>query len=99
MRPTTEVLPRPLAIDRDRFILRQVGDDLGFIVLANAPEVRDGLVAAPNLTINLLVAVDDLAHFGFDLWQIIQREGLVACEVIIEAVLDRGPDGHLRSRK
>ena len=59
----------------------------------------DGFVAVPNLTNDLEVAVDDLFHALFDRHQIIQAERRIACEVVVEAVLDGRTDGYLRARK
>ncbi len=53
--------------------------------------------AVPHLAADLLVAVDDLAHALLDRRQVVQRERLVAGEVVVEAVLDVGADGHLRA--
>ena len=44
------------------------------------------------------VLLDDLAHLRLDRRQVVGREGLVAREVVIEAVLDDRTDGHLRAR-
>src|SRR5262249_41803903 len=43
------------------------------------------------------IASHDLAHLRFDLGQILGRERLVACEVVIEAILDDWADGDLRA--
>ena len=48
--------------------------------------------------VNGCVAPDDLAHLRFDLRQVLGGERLVAEEVVVEAVLDHRPDGHLRAR-
>ena len=55
----------------------------------------DGLVAVPDLAHDLLVAIDDLLHALFDLGQIVQTEGRVAGEVVVEAVLDGRTDRDL----
>ena len=95
VRAQAQVLPGPLPVDADLFGLGQVLDDLGLVGLANAPEVLDGLVAVPDIPADRLVAFDDLAHLGFDLFEVVEAEGLVPGEVVIEAVLDGRADGHL----
>src|SRR3546814_8294115 len=68
---------------------------LGLEGLAMLLEVAHRLVAGPDLAGDLLVAVDDLAHAGFDLIEIRRGERLVPGEVVIEAVLDRRAEGDL----
>jgi hypothetical protein len=97
VRPPAEVFPRPLAINRDGLALGQILNDLRLVGFADALEVGDGFVAVPDLALDLLIAVNDFAHLGFDLGQIVQGEGFGAGEVVIEAVLDGGADGHLRA--
>jgi hypothetical protein len=59
-------------------------------------EAGDGLVARQDLAADLLVAIDDLGHPLLDLREVVRREGLVAGEVVIEAVLDGRADRDLR---
>ncbi len=86
-------------IDRDRLALGQIADDLGLVGLAHALEVGDRGVAVHLLTADGLVAVDDLAHALLDRGQVVEAERLAAGEVVIEAVLDVGADGHLGARE
>ncbi len=95
VRAEAEILPGPLVIDADRRIVGQVGDDLGLVGLADRNEVGHGGVAGHLFAGDLLVAVDDLAHALLDGLQVIQGEGLGPGEVVIEAVLDGGPNRHL----
>ena len=99
MRAKAQVLPRTLTIDSDHFVFGQVGDDLGLVRLADLAEVGDGVVAVPDLADDLLVPVHDLAHALLDQGEVVQAEGLVPGEVVIEAVLHRRPDGHLGAGK
>ena len=55
------------------------------------------VVAVHDLASERGVARDDFAHLGLDDRQILRRERLVAREIVIEAVLDHRPDGHLRA--
>ncbi len=43
-----------------------------------------------------LVLLDDLAHPGLDLLEVLRMEGHLDVEVVVEAVLDRRPDPQLR---
>jgi len=64
---------------------------------AKKGEETDRLAAVPDLAGDRLVARDDLAHARLDPLQIVGRERLLAVEIVIESVLDRGAEGHLRS--
>jgi hypothetical protein len=97
VRAAAEVLPVPLAVDRDVLAGRDALDDLGLVLLADGAEVLDGLVAVPDLAMDRLVAVDDLPHPLLDRGKVVQAERLVAGEVVVEAVLDRRADRHLRA--
>ncbi len=97
VRPTAQVLPVSLVIDRDRLAGRDALNDLGLVGLAHGVEVGDGRIAVDHFARDLFVAVDDLAHARLDRRQVVQGEGLVAGEVVEEAVLDIGADGHLGS--
>ena len=99
VRPAAKVLPAPLSVDADLLVRREPADDLGLVVLADGIEVEDGVLAVPDLAPDRLVAVDDLLHPRLDLCEVVQAERLVAGEVVVEAVLDRGPDRHLRPRE
>ena len=99
VRTQAQVLPAALPVDGDDLVLGQVGDDLRLVGLADPLEVGDGLVAVPDLPDDLLVPVDDLGHPRLDGAEVIQREGLVPGEVVIEAVLDGRSDGHLGPRE
>ncbi|MCY1308204.1 hypothetical protein D9M70_581930 [compost metagenome] len=57
----------------------------------------DGRVAVPDLALQRGAPVDDLGHLLLDLREVVGREGLVAGEIVIEAVLDGRADGHLRA--
>jgi len=95
MRPRAHVEPAALAVDRDLLVLRDLADPFGLEALAMLAEVIGDAVAAPDLAGDLLVAVDDLAHALLDGGEIIRREGRLAGEIVIEAVLDRGAEGDL----
>ncbi len=98
MRAAAEVQPVALAIDADRLACGDLGDDLGLVVLADAFEVGNRRVALPDLADDGLVALDDLAHPRLDPLQVLRREGLGPGEVVVEAVVDGGADGHLGVR-
>ena len=101
VRTAAEILPLiALAIDRDRLARRDdVVDDLRLVRLADRLEVRDRRFAVPHFALDRQIGVDDLLHALFDLLEIVRRERLVAREVVVEAVLDRRADRHLRAGK
>ncbi len=96
MRTAAQVVPVAMPVDRDILVRRNGSDELGFVRLADVLEVRRppcraarlrGGSGGPASTISCI--------FGFDLGQVFGREGLVAGEVVIEAVLDGRADGDL----
>ena len=95
MRAATEVFPLTLTIDGDRLIAGNIADDLRLVGFADTVEMGDGFGAVPHLARDRFVAIDDLAHARFDLGQVVERERFGAREIVIEAVLDIGTDGHL----
>ncbi len=99
VRPAAKVLPvLALTIHRDRFAGRDdVVDDLRLERLADRIEVLDRLFAVPHFAHDRQVGVDDLSHALFDLGEIVCRKRLIAREVVVEAILDRGSDRHLRA--
>ena len=84
-----------MAVDRDLLVFGQIRDDLGLVVLAERAEEADRLRPVPDLAADGFRTIDDLVHALFDARQILGREGLVTREIVIEAVLDGGTDGHL----
>src|SRR5262245_61981097 len=98
VRPAAEIEPVALAIDLDLLICRNGIDQLDLELLAHVAEHALGLLARPDFLGEGFVARDDLAHLLLDDRQVIERERLVAEEVVIEAVLDHRADGDLGSR-
>ena len=72
-------------------------EDLDLVGLAAFAEEGDRLLARKLLALERIVRADDVAHGGFDLREVLGRERLGLREVVVEAVLDRGPDGHLHA--
>jgi hypothetical protein len=93
-----EVEEVALAIDRDGRH-REPAQDLHLERLAPLFEERDGPVARHLLPRERVVRLDDLAHGVLDAREILGRERLRLEEVVVEAVLDRGPDGDLHLRE
>jgi hypothetical protein len=98
MRAAAEVEPVALEIDLDRLVAWNGVDQFDLEGLALVAEHLLGLLAIPHFLGEGLVARDDLAHALFDRREIFRRERLVAEEVVIETVLDHGPDRHLGAR-
>ncbi len=97
VRAAAQVDPVALPVQRDGLAARQVADELDLVVLALLLEQRDRLVAGGDDALETRVPRDDLAHPRLDGGEILGGEGLVAGEVVVEAVLDRRADGHLRA--
>ena len=97
MRPAAEIEPLALRVDLDLIALGDRVDQLELEGLAFVGEQLLRRLAVNDLAREGRVARDDLAHLGFDLGQIVGREGLVAREIVVEAVLDHRADGDLRA--
>src|SRR5690606_24513338 len=95
VRTAAEIDEAALPIQADRLVGRNRLDDLRLVVLALLAEEPDRVVAVPDLADDRLVALDDLAHPLLDPLEILRRERLVAGEIVVEAVLDRGADRDL----
>ncbi len=95
MRAAAEVVPVAVVIDRDVLACGQVADDLGLVLFADAFEMRDRLRARPHLAGGRQVRFDELVHPRLDPGQIVGGEGLVADEIVEEAVFDVRADGDL----
>ena len=99
MRPATQILPVTLPINRYILLGRNRGDDFRFIGLANLFEMRHRFVAVPHLADNILIAVDDFFHALFNRFQIVEMKRFLARKIVIKAVFNHRPDGHLRAGK
>ena len=97
MRAAAEVEPFALRVDLDLVAFGDGVDQLELEGLALVGEQPLRGVAINDFAGEGRIARDDLAHLGLDDRQIFRREGLVAGKVVIEAVLDHRPDGHLRA--
>ena len=98
MGAAAKVDPAALIVELDRLARRNGVDELDLEVLALVAEEGLGFLARDLPLGEGFVARDDLAHLLLDRREILGREGLVARKIVIEAVLDHGPDGHLRAR-
>ena len=95
MRAAAQIEPVALLVDFQFLVFGDGVDQFDLEVLALVAKHLLGLVARPHFLGEGFVARDDLAHLLFDRGQVFRREGLVAREVVIEAVLDHRPDGDL----
>jgi hypothetical protein len=96
VRAPAQVDPVALLVQSDGLVLGQVADQLGLELLAPRLEEDDGLVAVPDLAFELRASRSTIwRHLLFDRGEVVGREGLVAVEVVIEAVLDGRADRDL----
>jgi hypothetical protein len=98
VRPAAKVEPVALPVNLDLLIRRNGVDQLDLEHLALVGEDVFGVLARPDFLRERSVPLHDLAHLRFDPRQVVRRERLVPEEVVVEAVLDHRPDGHLRAR-
>ena len=95
MRPRAEIRKLALCIGGDRFVLRQIFDQLDLVVLALRTEIFDCLRARNLVPLGFQILLDNLLHFLLDVAQIGIRQLAFHVEVIVEPVLDRGTDRKL----
>src|SRR6056297_1587434 len=93
MRAAAEVLPVAVPIQAHRLTLGDRLDQLDLEMLAGGFVVLDCLFARPDLGLHLVARVDDLLHLLLDGAEIFGREGFLAVEIVIPAVLDDRADG------
>ena len=98
VRPAAQVEPFALRIDLQVLAFGNGVDQLDLVALALVAEHFFGARAIPDLLGERPVARDDLAHLLLDFREVVRREGLIAGEIVVEAVLDDRPDRHLRAR-
>jgi hypothetical protein len=91
--PAAEVDEVPLAVERHP-IVPDALEDLHLVGLAPLAEEGDRLGPAHLAALEGQVGLRDVAHDRLDLREVVRREGLGPREVVVEAVLDGGPDGH-----
>ena len=97
MRAAAEIEPVALLVDSNRLTRRDdVVDDLRLVILADLLERLDGVLFRPDFADDRIVLVDNFAHLRFDLLEVFRREGLLAREVVIEAVIDHRANRDLR---
>ncbi len=84
-------------VDADLFPLGDRVDELELVPLAHALEEVLRLLTGHGLAVEGQILRDDPPHLLLDLAEVLIGEGTVRLvEVVIEAVLDRRTDGHLR---
>jgi hypothetical protein len=95
VRATAEVLPVAVPVHADRLIARDRLDQLHLVGLVVGLVELHRAVALPDLGGDGIAAVDDLAHLGLDLAEVLGGEGLGPVEIVVPAVFDHGADGDL----
>ncbi len=98
VRTTTEVQERVLLVDAN-FSIRQVLNQLNLIGLSFDLEVLQGLLARPAIALEKIFSGDNLAHTLLNIGQIFGRQRARKIEIIVEPILNRGPDREFRVRK
>ena len=98
MRPAAEIEPVALEIDLEILVFRDRVDQLDLVGLALLVKDLPRPAAVPHLLGEWAVALNDLTHLFLDDREVVGREGLVAGEIVIEAVLDHRTDRHLGPR-
>ena len=92
-----EVHELTLLVEADGGVLGEVLHELDLVVLALGLQVLDGLGPGEGVGLELEVLLDDLLHLGLDLLEVLGGEPALLVEVVVEPVVDGGPDGQLGS--
>ena len=95
VRTGAEVGELALLVEADDGVLRQVVDELDLERLFLFFHKLDGLGARELKALELELFLADLAHFGFDLSQILRRKGERGEHIVVEPVVDARADGEL----
>jgi len=96
MRPTAQIDPLPLTVERDFLTLGQALDDFGFVNLSFLAEELNGLTPVPDLSLHRQRIFDDTTHFRAYAVQIFHRETGRIREIVEKTILDHRTDGRLR---
>ena len=99
VRAAAEVDEIALAVKRHLLTGRNGTDQLGLVFLALLQEKVDGLVTIPDFAADRDVLLRQFSHALLDGLKVFRGEGALVGEVVIEAVFDDRPDGHLCIRK
>jgi len=97
VRTTTQINPVTLTVHGDFVVRGQFIDPFRFEALPLLFEEGSNLIPGPDLAHDVYIAVDDVLHAGFDGFEILRGERLIAVEVVIETFLGRGAEGDLRA--
>jgi hypothetical protein len=89
--PAAQVFEAAFGVQRHVFAGRDAGDDLGLVVLADALEMRHGLVARQHAARHRLVLRGQLGHALFDRDQVFRRERALVREVVKKPFSITGP--------
>ncbi len=99
VRPAAEVVEGALPVDGDGLVLAPLEGQLGLVGLLLLVEEGLGLLPGHLFAADGGVAGDDLVHPPLDGLQVLEAEGHGAVEIVVEPVLDDGPDGDLGLRE
>ena len=99
VRAAAQVGEIALGIQRHFLVGGNGRDDLGLVMLVDALEIFDRLIARQYLARHRNVALGQFAHAFFQCGQVFRRERAMIGEIVKEAVLDHRADGHLRIGK
>ena len=95
MRARAQVGEVALTVEGNVRVLGQVADQLHLVGLALFFHEFDGFFPGQLEAFQLVVLLDDAAHFLLHFLQEVGGEGLVHVKVVVEAVVDGGADGQL----
>ncbi len=93
MRAGAEIHKLSLIIERNLRILRQILDQLKFVILATAAHEINRFLPGDVFAHHRLVLRDNPAHFLLDFDEIFVGKPTFDVEIIVEAVVDGRPNG------
>src|SRR6266851_3280149 len=96
VRAAAQIDEIPFPVQRNLFVRGNRRDDLRLVALADGFEVLNRLVARPDLARHREVLFCQFRHALFDGTEIVRRERPLERKIVVEAVFNYRPDGHLR---
>jgi hypothetical protein len=96
MGPAAEIDKIALAIERDRFILGDRGDDVGFVFLTHVAKQGHRLIAGHDRAPHREILPGQFLHLSLNGGEILKGERPLKGKIILKPILDHRTDCHLR---
>jgi len=98
VRTTAHVHVFLVVVQAHHLLVRHILDQAQLVFLATRTEDINHFLARSDPLDDVVILVDEFAHSRFDRGDVIRRKGTLVGNVVIEALVDDGPDHHPRRR-